>query len=152
MNKLTKHTIVRQFEIDAGHRIYKHESKCSSVHGHRYRFCVYVSSSDLDELGRVRDFGDVKNRVGSWLEKELDHGMILWEDDPLVAYWQDPHFDPAGQFQNMKLFLLPCQPTAENLASHLLKVANELFSHVEGLTITRVDCWETPNCMASATL
>ena len=33
----------------------------------------------------VADFGDIKRLVKGWIDRELDHKMILRRDDPLVA-------------------------------------------------------------------
>lgn len=145
MSRLTNYTIVRVLRIDAGHRVYGHEGRCASVHGHSYSFHIYLSAPSLDVLGRVLDFGAVKHSIGSWLEDKWDHSMILWELDPISKLWTE------GDLVGNKYFLLPFNPTAEALASYLLKRANELIHDIDdGLTVTRVDCWETPSCMAIA--
>ena len=130
--------ITRRLEIDAGHRLLKHEGKCRHVHGHRYVFDVTVSAEKLDEVGRVIDFGEVKRVLGGWLDDNWDHGFILGPDDPLL-FWLEEH--------EMKRFVLAWAPTAENIASYFFTVASELMGRA-GISVTKVRVWETPNCWA----
>ncbi len=135
------HTATRLLEIDAGHRLQRHESKCRHVHGHRYGFAVTVGAEDLDACGRVVDFSVVKAKVGGWLDEHWDHGF-LYEDG-----------DPVGQLlttspEGMKTFVLPFPPTAENLARFVFDRAGELLAQ-DGVTVVQVTCYETPNCWAS---
>lgn len=60
--------IMRKFEFDYAHRVLGHESKCKHLHGHRGVAEVIVSSPGLDSLGRIIDFGIVKQRVGKWID------------------------------------------------------------------------------------
>jgi 6-pyruvoyltetrahydropterin/6-carboxytetrahydropterin synthase len=48
--------VIRRIEIDAGHRLLKHEGKCRNLHGHRYVFEVEAQSKQLDSVGRGIDF------------------------------------------------------------------------------------------------
>ena len=154
------YTIRRRFEIDAGHRVYGHEGKCASLHGHRYAFQVYFQQveNSLDNLGRVVDFSVAKNKVGAWLENNWDHAMLLWTDDPVSIFWNCDVSSPKDdvilrraiqELRKGKYFLLPVNPTAENLAGYLLEVTNQLLNET-GIVCNKVECWETPNCMAIA--
>jgi 6-pyruvoyltetrahydropterin/6-carboxytetrahydropterin synthase len=150
MTRLHIYTVVRKFHIDAGHRIFGHENKCSSLHGHSYSFEVYAKAEDLDNLGRVIDFGVLKEKIGNWLEEHWDHAMILWEGDPAGHQWID-ELQAYPPFHDQKVYLLPFNPTAENLASFLLEKSNELLIET-GIKVAKVVCWETPNCCAIAEL
>ena len=55
--------ITRRLEFDAGHRVLGHEGKCKNLHGHRYSAEITVTAPDLDGLGRVIDFGVIKEKV-----------------------------------------------------------------------------------------
>jgi 6-pyruvoyltetrahydropterin/6-carboxytetrahydropterin synthase len=136
--------ICRKFRIDAGHRVYKHEGKCAHIHGHSYEFWVYLRSKNLDQLGRVIDYGVIKDSVGTWLEDHWDHAMLLYNMDPIVVHW-----NIGGMFSGMKCYFLSCNPTAENLARELLYKVSDMF-YGSGLEVDRVVCWETPNCFAEA--
>ena len=74
-------TCTRRLEWDAMHRIPLHESKCRAFHGHRYAAEI-TCLAPLDSLGRVVDFGVVKQLVGGWIDQHWDHTAILMEGDP----------------------------------------------------------------------
>lgn len=134
-------TCTRVLEMDAGHRVTQHESKCRNVHGHRYRFEVTVEADELDNAGRVIDFGAVKALVGTWIDADLDHGYIFHPLDPVGHSLRD-----TGH----KTFQMPDdlgEPTAENLATLVARKAQDLLGG-RGLRVVRVRCWETPNCWA----
>src|SRR5260370_22712579 len=103
-------SITRAFEIDAGHRLLKHESKCKNVHGHRYRIEVTVTARELDVVGRVLDFSEVKRRIGGWLNENWDHAFIAQHGDPIIDWLRD---------NGMRYYAFGEPPTAENLARHL---------------------------------
>lgn len=152
------HKITRRLEFDAGHRVYQHESKCNHIHGHRYVVEVECTGS-LDGLGRVVDFSVIKTKFGKWIDDNLDHGMILCEDDPLSKLW--PYFggklatDAAPypvahlveETSKQKHYIMDKNPTAENLAELLYRQANEMLAD-DGFTVTKITVWETPNCRA----
>lgn len=129
--------ITRRLEFDAGHRVLGHEGKCRNLHGHRYVVEISVTAQDLDNLGRVIDFGVVKQRMGAWIDEHLDHNMLLHPEDPLVELT-----DIIGR----RPFVMPKgNPTAENIASLLYYQAADMLSE---LTVVRVRVYETPNCWA----
>lgn len=132
--------ITRRLEIDAGHRLLKHESKCAHVHGHRYAFEFTMQAERLDGVGRVIDFSAVKQHVGGWLDHHWDHAMLVQEGDPLIE-WLRQH--------NQKHAVLQLPPTAENLSLLMLAKASELL-RTHGISVVRVRCYETPNCWADA--
>ena len=43
-----------------------------------------VRTDVLDSRNMVADFSDIKRIVKGWIDRELDHKMILRHDDPLV--------------------------------------------------------------------
>jgi 6-pyruvoyltetrahydropterin/6-carboxytetrahydropterin synthase len=129
----------RVIEFDAAHRITRHGSKCAHLHGHRYRVEITCAAA-LNALGMVVDFGDVKQLVGTWVDEWWDHGAILNSSDLLYI--------DAVRRGGHKLFVMDVEPTAENIASKLLEVAQGLLP---ALTVERVRVWETPNCYADAT-
>lgn len=137
--------ITRRFGIDCGHRVTQHESKCRHVHGHRYEFEVAVSADELDAVGRVIDFSVVKTLVGDWLDSTLDHGYIAHASDEVGI---------ALAREGFKVYTMPAmeEPTAENIATLVLRTAQELFDqYAHPIRVERVRCYETPNCWADAT-
>lgn len=138
--------ITRKLEFDAGHRVMNHESKCATLHGHRYVAEITAEAEQLDDIGRIIDFSVLKAKVGDWIDRYWDHTVILNVKDTVVtnALLQLPrHKDP---------FIAPWNPTAENMAEHLLReVCPEVLAG-SGVTVTHVRLFETPNCWSDATL
>lgn len=153
-------TITRRIEFDAGHRVLGHEGKCRHIHGHRYCAEVTVTAPDLDDLGRVLDFGIVKAIVGGWVDSNWDHNLLLHKDDPLVGCWsiavgerRDPDaYLMREMFGGKPPYIMQCgNPTAENIATELMVKAQELLHTVDPVMhVSRVRVYETPNCWADA--
>ena len=133
-----KQTCTRKLEFDSAHRVMRHESKCRNLHGHRY-VAEITACGRLDSLGRVIDFGVLKQVIGGWIDEHWDHGLIVNEEDIALI-----HMCKAAEW---KVFILPNNPTAENMAPFLLAKANELLDDT-GVLVTHVRLYETPNCWA----
>ncbi len=124
--------------------MHRHESKCANIHGHNY-IAFITARGQLDPLGRVIDFSVLKERVGGWIDDCWDHGFIAYgKDEEAVAAVQ--------MITEQKLFLLPDNPTAENMARHLLEVVGPEVLAGTGVEICKVQLWETENCYAEAVL
>lgn len=135
-------TCTRKLEFDAAHRVMQHESKCRYLHGHRYAVEVTLSIAELDPLGRVVDFGVIKEKLGAWIDEHWDHQTILWEKDKELG-------EIIAAQTGQKIYYLPQNPTAENLALYLRDVVcPQLFA--APLLVERVKIQETPNCSAEA--
>jgi 6-pyruvoyltetrahydropterin/6-carboxytetrahydropterin synthase len=134
-------TCTRRLTFAAGHRVWGHEGKCAHPHGHNYIAEITVSAS-LDPLGRVIDFGVVKTVVGGWIDQNWDHGFLVNEDDQELLECFEIY--PAW-----RVFIMPGNPTAENIAQTLLRVSTELLTPLH-VTVTRVRIHETENCYADA--
>jgi 6-pyruvoyltetrahydropterin/6-carboxytetrahydropterin synthase len=136
-------TCTRKLHFDAAHRIVNHESKCKYVHGHRYVVDATFVSNNLDSLGRVVDFGVIKEKLGNWIDKNWDHNIILWQKDESLGKMIEIE-------TKQKVFYLPSNPTAENIADYLLNVVcAELFCN-EDVKCVKIVVSETPNCYAEA--
>jgi len=149
-------TAVRRLQFCAGHRVYKHESKCANLHGHNYVIFLHAqaegqtkgergSHPGLDDLGRVIDFGVLKEKFEPWIDLNWDHGFILCkEDDEAIAAMK--------LLPSQKLFLLDTNPTAENMALHILRVVAPAVLAGCGVIVNKVVLWETENCIAEVSL
>lgn len=137
--------IKRTLAFDAGHRLKNHESKCAYIHGHRYTVHAYARPKEgLDSLGRVIDFSSVKQKLGSWIDVSLDHQLILNHlDDELIE-----KVSPWCKFGSP--FIMPYNPTAENIGKFLLQKCQELFKD-DNIEVFKIVVDETPNCSASVT-
>ncbi len=133
-------TIVRKLEFDYGHRVLGHEGKCRHFHGHRGVAEIEVVALDLDSVGRVIDFGVVKELVGGWTDVHWDHSLLLHSDDPQLLHLKSTEERPpyVMKFGN---------PTAENMARELFGIAEQLLSPYQ-IRVQAVVIWETPACRA----
>jgi 6-pyruvoyltetrahydropterin/6-carboxytetrahydropterin synthase len=144
---MKKNKICKILKIDYGHRVMGHENKCATVHGHLGVIHVHACSDDLDSVGRVIDFSVIKEKVGGWLDTYWDHAFIANKDDrQLIA---NITVIP-GQFK--PIFELPSNPTAENLASYLLHEVCPLLMAGTGVTIYKIEFWETATSCGIAEL
>ena len=140
-------TCTRILEFDAAHRVLRHESKCATLHGHRYKVEITCSARKLDDVGRVIDFGVIKQKVGTWIDDHWDHTTLVNAEDVDLLEWCD--LQAQGPHGNRAPYVFPCEPTAENIAARLLHQAQLLIGR-DGLDVIHVRCWETPNCYADA--
>ena len=130
--------VTRRFQFAMGHTLHQHEGACANLHGHNYVAFVTVETPDLDPVGRVVDFGVIKDRVGAYINAEFDHRFLVYEQDPRATglYALDSTVNVVGY-----------NPTAENLANALLRAAQGVIEtplHVSGIVL-----WETENAYAS---
>jgi 6-pyruvoyltetrahydropterin/6-carboxytetrahydropterin synthase len=132
----------RYHDISCGHRVYGHESKCANLHGHNYRIHFSVRG-ELDELGRVLDFGAIKERLCQWIEDTFDHRFLIWNQDPDAR---------ALYALDNSVVLCPFNPTAENIGLHLLEVVGPLVLAGTGVQLIKVVVEETRKCSAVVTV
>lgn len=135
--------VERYHDISCGHRVHGHESKCAHLHGHNYRifFTVQADNKQLDMIGRVLDFSVIKSRLCAWLEAWWDHKMLIWVDDPALDDLLD--IDPEG--------VVPVEfnPTAENMAEHLVTVVGPKELEGTGCALVACRIEETRKCSAT---
>lgn len=151
-------TVERHFELDAGHRLAKHDFKCQNLHGHRYIFDVTITGKVSKDTGLLMDFSHIKNPV----MEAFDHNTILNKDDPLMAIeWDsgEPNSDMysvasiIGMNQNKDIYTMSGEPTVENIADESAKLIFEAMSRDERNRITEItlEVYETPNCKVEST-
>jgi 6-pyruvoyltetrahydropterin/6-carboxytetrahydropterin synthase len=144
----TRLSLVRSLRFCAGHRLLGHEGRCAFLHGHNYRVEVEVEAlaggTEVDDVGRVVDFSLIKRRLLGWLDEHWDHTFILWKEDA-TALAAVQLADPT------KYFLLPWNPTAENMARYLVEVVAPHVLGDLGVVARRVAVWETDESCAVAT-
>ncbi|NBW96525.1 MAG: 6-carboxytetrahydropterin synthase [Planctomycetia bacterium] len=144
----TQLSITRQLSFCAGHRLLRHEGKCAFFHGHNYKVDVEVApragGAVLDDVGRIVDFSVIKRRLLGWIDEHWDHGFIVSaEDENGIA--------ALSVVEPNKMFVLPYNPTAENMARYLLEaVAPEVLGDLP-VVVQRIVVWETDTSCASAT-
>ena len=139
-----KITVMKQIKFCAGHRLVGHEGKCANLHGHNYIAQIHVTGNEVDQLGRVVDFAVINRLFKGWIDDNWDHGMLLWEEDTEAI-------KALNSISTSRTFLMPYNPTAENMARYLLfEVAPDLVDEVKGydIAVSKVVIWETENSAA----
>lgn len=142
---MDKKSCTRDISFCAGHRVLDHETKCAKPHGHNYRVEITATTDKLDKLGRIIDFSVLKDKIGGWIDHNWDHGFIVFSDDGDLL-------KALSAIPDSKLFVLPANPTVENLCAYLLtEICPVLLKDTE-VTVTKILIHETDNCRAEASL
>lgn len=108
--------------IACAHRLVDYDGPCEELHGHNYRIEVTYSGTELDRIGMLVDFVDVKKAFNEVLEK-LDHKYL----------------NELPAFMNLS-------PSAENIAYHVYQELKR--TTFERAKISCVSVWETPTSVA----
>jgi 6-pyruvoyltetrahydropterin/6-carboxytetrahydropterin synthase len=113
-----------EYTFAAGHALRGYKGKCENVHGHNYKVQLTVAGEQLDAVGMLMDFVEVKKNIKELVER-LDHRFLN----------DVPPFDVLN-------------PSAENLAKYFF---DELDPHVKdrGLHVHAVTIWETDTTAAT---
>ncbi len=130
MNPATPaHSISVSHTFETGHRLPHLPGKCQSLHGHSWKVEVSVDlEGPLESDGIVVNFSAFKAWLRDWIDRELDHGLMLGGDDPLVKTFKDAEY-PG------KIFIFDNEsgrpahrlgPTVENVAE-LIGRYSQLF-------------------------
>lgn len=110
-------------DFAAAHSLREYPGDCQRLHGHNWKVEVEVSASELDELGMVIDFKQVKQATREATDR-LDH-QYLNEIKP---------FDQLN-------------PTAENIARTLFQQISVSLSDAR-IRVDAVTIWETERASA----
>ena len=129
------YSVTKKIEFCYGHRLLDYDGMCKHPHGHNAVAEIEIQTDSLDARNMVADFGDIKRVVKGWVDRELDHRMILRRDDPLVRCLQE-----LGE----PVYLLESNPTVERIARLVYDMSRE-----QGLPVVRVTVWETPTSWAT---
>ena len=129
-----KYSVTKLIDFCYGHRLLNYDGKCRHLHGHNGRLEIRVETEKLNELGMAMDFVDIKKTVKSWVDQELDHKLILNENDPLL---------PDLKKHAQPFVTLPGNPTAE-------AISQLVFDHcrTKKIPVASVRLWETPTSSA----
>lgn len=138
--------VSRKIEIDMGHRVPNHKSKCKNFHGHRYVIEAgvddkVITTKGVSDEGMVIDFGDLKEVLVNVIDERFDHGFVMYNEDEFVMEFDA--FCRSGQ----KIIFVPFIPTVENLAKHWYELI-KLRLEEKNIKIKYLKVWETPNSFA----
>ena len=134
--------ITKQFKMEMAHALYGYDGLCKNIHGHSYRLWVTLRGPVLEKHGHekdgmVLDFGLLKRLVKPHIIDKYDHSFVL------NANSSHANIDLSA-FE--KVYLLPYQPTSENLVNDFVSIIkNQLPANVE---LYKVVLSETANSFA----
>ena len=111
--------------FSSAHQLRGYKGKCENLHGHNYKIEIYARGRELDNIGLLVDFGELKMAADE-VTQYLDHRNIN----------ELPPFDAE------------LNPSAENLARYILeRVAARVGD--ERVQVYKVRCYETPTSVAT---
>jgi 6-pyruvoyltetrahydropterin/6-carboxytetrahydropterin synthase len=111
--------------FSSAHQLRGYKGKCENLHGHNYKIEIYARGSELNSIGLLVDFGELKDAADE-IVHYLDHRNIN----------ELPPFDEE------------LNPSAENLARYILeRVAARVGD--ERVSVFKVRCFETPTSVAT---
>jgi len=120
-----------QFEVmiernfSSAHQLRGYKGKCENLHGHNYKIDIYARGSELDNIGLLVDFGELKEAA-----------------DEVVAYLDHRNINELPPFDE------ELNPSAENLARYILeRVASRVGD--DRVSVYKVRCFETPTSVAT---
>jgi 6-pyruvoyltetrahydropterin/6-carboxytetrahydropterin synthase len=128
------YSVTKRIDFCYGHRLLDYDGVCKHPHGHNAKVEIEVRTGSLDKRNMVCDFSDIKRIVKGWIDKALDHKMLLRHDDPLVKPLKE-----LGE----PVYICDSNPTVEHIAQLIYRHATS-----EGLPVVRVKVWETPTSYA----
>ncbi len=103
-------------DFSSAHFLRGYNGPCENLHGHTWKFEVTIVSRDLNELGLVVDFRDIKDKLKSFIG-HLDHVSI----NDLPAFRE-------------------VNPSTENLARYIFE---EFSKQCQPYRLIKVRVWES---------
>lgn len=111
--------------FSSAHQLRGYKGKCENLHGHNYKIEIFARGEELNNIGLLIDFGDMKSAADE-IVNYLDHRNIN----------DLPPFDEE------------LNPSAENLAKYILEyIASRIDD--ERVRVYKVRCYETPTSVAT---
>ena len=113
-------------EFSAAHALRGYRGKCENPHGHNYRVRVTLAGEELDHIGLLYDFKDLKAAMGEIIDR-LDHQFL----------------NDLEPFKSLN-------PSAENLARYFYQEASSMLRAATNgrLQVKDVTVWETDTTTA----
>jgi 6-pyruvoyltetrahydropterin/6-carboxytetrahydropterin synthase len=111
----------------AGHALREYKGKCENVHGHNYRVQVTVEGEQLNRIGLLVDFVEVKQAVRE-----------------VVAFFDHQFINDLEPFTVLN-------PSAENMAKYFYDEVTRRLSSDNGTSpvrVSQVKLWETDTSIA----
>lgn len=111
-------TLTVKMEFAGAHNLRGYEGSCERLHGHNWKVEVAVEGKELDGIGILVDFKEIKSKLREHL-----------------AVYEHRYLNEIAPFDSVN-------PSAENLARQLYKDLAALLDR-PGARVARVTIWET---------
>ena len=111
--------------FSSAHQLRGYKGKCENLHGHNYKIEIFAKGSELNNIGLLIDFVDLKKAA-----------------DDVVKYFDHRNINELPPFDQ------ELNPSAENLARFILEFLDREISD-ERVRIHKVRCYETPTSVAT---
>ena len=110
--------------FSSAHQLRGYKGKCENLHGHNYKIEIYARGSELNNIGLLVDFVELKDAA-----------------DDLVTYLDHKNLNELEPFVKEN-------PSAENVARFILE---RLAAKIDDdrVKIYKVRCFETPTSVAT---
>jgi 6-pyruvoyltetrahydropterin/6-carboxytetrahydropterin synthase len=113
-------------EFSSAHILHGHPGDCKRMHGHNWLVEAEVRGSNINEIGMVIDFKDIKNNLQGIIDK-LDH-QYLNDIEPFINE----------------------NPTAENISKYIYKELSKNIN-TDKIKVSEIKLWETSNSAVTYT-
>ena len=111
--------------FSSGHALREYRGKCENPHGHNYKVQVTLRGRELNRIGLLADFKDLKRMIRKITDR-IDH-HYLNDLEPFTTI----------------------NPSAENLARYFYQcIQADLAGNGEDVQIASVTLWETDTTFA----
>jgi 6-pyruvoyltetrahydropterin/6-carboxytetrahydropterin synthase len=143
--------ICKTIEIESGHMLSKHPSKCKFPHGHSRRVELILEAKRLDKGDMVCDFAVLKNALKDFLDS-FDHALCMNTKDRMYTTFKKAYGahiigfdrqDPTTEVVAKLIF----DKVRESLAAYS-RQAGAAFPLARGVRLVRVRVWETSTSWA----
>ena len=120
--------ITKEFKFEMAHALHGYDGLCKNIHGHSYKLWVTIKGEVLNDKthkkdGMLMDFDILKSIVKPEIIDKYDHSLVLNGNSSHAEI-------DLTAFE--KVFLLPYQPTSENLvADFALQIKNKLPKEIQ---------------------
>lgn len=115
--------------------------RCHHMHGHSYKFELFLRSDSPNAAHMVSDFKAIKDMGINDFFDSFDHAVTMWNKDPRSKI--------IDQINPDRHILVPFNPTAEMLAKAFFTVSQKIFesgpklSGEVGVTVAQMIVHET---------
>ena len=112
-------TLTTFVEFSSAHILNGHEGACKRMHGHNWKVEVEVCGNNLDNIGMVKDFKEIRKMTKKVVD-ELDHRFL----------------NDLNAFKDIN-------PTAENIAKYIHNQLSLAFNEDNDIEVKSIKLWET---------